>query len=137
MGSNQKSPERQINIAIKSLGFIPCTAVTKVSTLIWSKAWGLKTQQNFCNAIVEVSTRLTPELLLNWCQKIETRQGRVRRKHWGPRVIDIDIILFAQRSIKTPKLTIPHPHYLNRDFVISPLREIRDGLPGAVDNSLF
>lgn len=125
LGSNQKSPERQIKMAIKSLGTIPCTAVTKVSKVISSKAWGLETQQNFCNAVVELNTRLTPELLLSWCQKIEARQGRVRRKHWGPRVIDIDIILYDKRSIKTPKLTIPHPHYLNRDFVTSPLREIR------------
>ena len=128
LGSNQKMPERQIRKAIKDLRALPGTSVLSNSSLYWTKAWGLTCQQDFCNAVVKISTLLTPELLLKWCQKIEDQHERVRNKRWGPRTLDIDIILYGNRTLHKKNLTIPHPHYLSRDFVIQPLLEINPGM---------
>lgn len=128
LGSNQKGPERQIRKAINALKKIPSTYVSQVSRLHWNKAWGVEVQQDFCNVVVEVKTNLNPFLLLKYCQKIENNQGRVRKRHWGPRTLDIDIILYGTRSINTPRLTIPHPYYKQRDFVFNLLLEINPNL---------
>ena len=124
LGSNQKFPERQIRLAISALKKIPSTSVTKVSSLYWNKAWGLQTQQDFCNVVVELSTILSPHKLLDFCQRIERKQGRIRRKQWGPRVLDIDIIFYGTRKINTARLNIPHPYFSVRDFVVKPLLQI-------------
>lgn len=124
LGSNQKNPERQLRQAMKSIHNLPKTSLIKTSRLSWTKAWGLQTQQDFCNAVVEIRTSLPPHRLLKNCQAIEKRQGRIRKKRWGPRTLDIDIILYANRTIKNKTLTIPHPHLLARHFVISPLLSI-------------
>ncbi|CAM2908787.1 2-amino-4-hydroxy-6-hydroxymethyldihydropteridine diphosphokinase [Legionella worsleiensis] len=128
LGSNQKSPERQIRMVIKELNAIPTSAVLCCSQIYWTKAWGLKSQQDFCNAVVKISTRLKPEMLLRWCQKIEKKHLRIRKKRWGPRTLDVDIILYGDRAIHTKNLIIPHPHYLHRDFVIEPLLEINPSI---------
>ena len=99
LGSNQKFPERQIRQAIKALKSIPATFISKISSLHWTKAWGFHAQQDFCNAMVEINTSLSPLMLLDYCQKIEKKQGRVRNKRWGPRTLDIDIILYSNRVI--------------------------------------
>jgi 2-amino-4-hydroxy-6-hydroxymethyldihydropteridine diphosphokinase len=124
LGSNQDYPERQIRLAIKAIRTIPYTVVIKISKLYWNKAWGLHGQQDFCNSVVEITTLLTPSVLLHFCKKIEKKQGRIRKRRWGPRTLDIDIILFGNRNIRTKNLTIPHPYMLKRDFVIIPLLEI-------------
>lgn len=124
LGSNQKSPERQIRTAIQALKKLPSTSVIHVSQLYWTKAWGVSTQQVFCNAVVQITTELEPYLLLKLCQKIEHQQGRIRKRHWGPRTIDIDIILYENRIINTPQLKIPHPYFKQRDFVLQPLLEL-------------
>lgn len=124
LGSNQKFPERQIRCAITAIQAIPNTSITKLSSLYWTKAWGLHSQQDFCNAVIEITSRLTPHLLLKWCQKIEKKQGRSRKKQWGPRTLDIDILLYKNRAIQSKDLSIPHPHMLSRDFVLKPLLEI-------------
>lgn len=124
LGSNQKNPERQIRAAIKALQSLPHTYVTKTSSLYWNKAWGLHAQQDFCNVVLEISTTLRPQKLLRLCQKIEKSHGRVRKKHWGPRTLDIDIIFYGSQKINTAELTIPHPYYSERDFVLKPLMQI-------------
>ncbi|TAL65448.1 MAG: 2-amino-4-hydroxy-6-hydroxymethyldihydropteridine diphosphokinase [Legionella sp.] len=124
LGSNQKNPERQLRLAISLLKKLPKTSIGKVSSFHRTKAWGIQTQQDFCNAVIEIFTLLTPELLLRECIKVEEQQGRIRKKRWGPRILDIDIILFGQRRIHKKQLTIPHPHFLERDFVLNPLIEI-------------
>ena len=128
LGSNQKHPERQVRIAIKSIKALPKTFVTKISKLYKTKAWGLQAQQCFCNAVVKIHTDLSPLLLLDYCQHIEKEQGRVRKKHWGPRVIDIDIILYGEKIIHNDRLIIPHPYFKQRDFVLLPLLEIKPDL---------
>lgn len=124
LGSNQKSPERQLRQAIRALKSLHAISITKTSSFYWTKAWGLQKQQNFCNAVVEIVTVLSPQQLLSACQKIEIQQGRVRKKRWGPRVIDIDILIYGERTIHTKNLIIPHPRMMERDFVLVPLREI-------------
>lgn len=125
VGSNQKNPIRQLNLAINSLKSLPQSVFIKSSSFIWSEAWGMTSQQRFCNAVIAIETRLCPLLLLHYCQQIENKKGRVRKKHWGPRVIDIDILLYAHRKITNHKLVIPHPFMHERDFVMSPLKEIQ------------
>lgn len=124
LGSNQKSPERQIRNALQAIAGLPNTSIQKCSSLYWNKAWGLEVQQDFCNVVVEILTRLPPNDLLKKCQSIEAEQGRIRKKRWGPRTLDIDIILYANRNLNTKLLTIPHPHMKSRDFVMTPLFEI-------------
>jgi 2-amino-4-hydroxy-6-hydroxymethyldihydropteridine diphosphokinase len=124
LGSNQKCPARQIRLAIKALKNIPRTIVLKTSKLYWTKAWGLEAQQDFCNIIVQIATMVQPTQLLFACKRIEQNQGRIRKRHWGPRVLDIDIILYAKRKINTNHLKIPHPHFMEREFVILPLQEV-------------
>ncbi|MDI1352960.1 MAG: 2-amino-4-hydroxy-6-hydroxymethyldihydropteridine diphosphokinase [bacterium] len=135
LGSNQKFPERQIRQAIKSIKCLPNTSVRKVSVLYWNSAWGLQVQQDFCNVVLEITTTLRPILLLNYCQRIENKQGRIRKKHWGPRCIDIDIILYGNQKIKSKRLSIPHPYFLQRDFVLTPLLKINPNikLPSLTD----
>lgn len=124
VGSNQRNPARQLRIALKFIRGLPTSSMLRVSSFYWTKAWGYQGQQVFCNAVVEIKTRLSPALLLKACQDIETRQGRIRRRKWGPRVIDIDILIYDTRKIQTETLVIPHPWILQRDFVMKPLQEI-------------
>lgn len=124
IGSNQSNPERQLRVVIKALKSMPHTYVIKVSRFCWTKAWGLSKQQDFCNAVVAIRTTISPLKLLFACQQIEKRHGRVRKKPWGPRIIDIDILLYADKTICLPQLIIPHPYMLERDFVLKPLNEI-------------
>lgn len=126
LGSNQKGPERQIQQAIKALRALPSSSVIKVSSLYWSKAWGLQQQQDFCNVVVALITTLPPLKLLHACQAIEQSQGRVRKKKWGPRTLDIDILLYADRRINSKALQIPHPHMHDRDFVMTPLNSLQE-----------
>jgi 2-amino-4-hydroxy-6-hydroxymethyldihydropteridine diphosphokinase len=124
LGSNQKSPERQIRQALKKLKCLPSTFVHQVSRLYWNPAWGSRKQQNFCNVMVEISTLAPPFSLLRYCNRIEQRHGRVRKKKYGPRTLDIDIILYGSRRVQTKKLTIPHPQSAKRNFVLVPLFEL-------------
>lgn len=128
LGSNQKFPERQIRRAIRLIRTLSATSVTKISNFYWTKAWGCRGQQDFCNAVIEINTVLSPLNLLNSCQKIEKQQGRVRKTRWGPRVIDIDILLYGKRHIHKKNLIIPHPYILSRDFVRIPLNELNTTL---------
>lgn len=124
LGSNQKFPERQIRLALKHISSLPRTSITKVSKMYWNKAWGIETQQDFCNAVAEIYTTLPPHLLLKRCQHIEKRSGRVRKMKNGPRTLDIDILIYANLKMKSKNLTIPHPGIMQRDSVLTPLLEI-------------
>ena len=126
MAQIKNRPERQLRQAIRALKSLNSISITKISSFYRTKAWGLQRQQNFCNAVVEIVTVSTPQQLLSACQKIEIQQGRVRKKRWGPRVIDIDILIYGKRTIHTKNLIIPHPRMMERDFVLIPLREINN-----------
>lgn len=96
----------------------------KASSIYETAAWGKIEQDDYLNQVIAISTGLTPMALLNETSCIETRLGRVRKKVWEPRIIDVDILLYGNEIIREEKLIIPHPHLQNRRFVLTPLAEI-------------
>ena len=103
-------------------------SVIKQSTIIETDPVGGPPQDKFLNAVVKVSTELSPLELFSLCQSIEMELGRVRDVVNGPRTIDLDILLYDRLTIATPQLKIPHPRMFERTFVLEPLREIEPGL---------
>ncbi|WP_338516178.1 2-amino-4-hydroxy-6-hydroxymethyldihydropteridine diphosphokinase [Candidatus Legionella polyplacis] len=124
LGSNLKTPYRQLKIAIDNLKKIPYTTIVNVSNFYFNKAIGRKIQPDFYNAVVALQTTIGPKKLLFYCQIIELKQKRKRNIRWQSRTIDIDILFFKSIKINEKKLTIPHPRIYSRDFVIKPLLEI-------------
>lgn len=124
IGSNLKSPQRQLQQAIAALRKLPTTAILKIASFYRNKAWGRKGQPDFYNTVVALSTTLTPAQLLTYCQQIEYAQGRIRKVKWASRTIDLDLIFYGKHKITSPRLIIPHPRWHLRDFVIFPLQEI-------------
>ena len=124
LGSNLKTPTRQLHLGIAAIRNIPSTSVLAVAPFYRNKAIGRKAQPNYCNTVVRIRTSLTPHQLLAQCQRIEKKQGRVRRVKWGARTLDLDIILYGTQRIRTPTLTIPHPRLIERDFVYIPLSQV-------------
>ncbi len=100
----------------------------RVSSLYESEAWGVTDQPPFLNAVARGETDLTPLALLDAIQEIEHDLGRVRKQHWGPRVIDIDILLYGTERIDQPRLVVPHPYMTQRSFVLRPLADLAAGL---------
>lgn len=101
-----------------------CGKISKASSLYETAAWGKNDQPAFLNQALEIQTGLTPKQLLKKILHIEKELGRVRKEKYGPRLIDIDILLFNNDSYTDPSLTIPHPELQNRRFVLVPLAEI-------------
>ncbi len=129
LGSNLKYPKRQLQHAIASLRKLPRSIMTGISNIYVNPPMGVKAQPMFYNQVMQINTSLPPLQLLKHCKQIEQDQGRVYRKKWGSRTIDIDILLYGDRIIKTRQLTIPHPELLNRDFVLIPLLELYEFPP--------
>ena len=98
--------------------------VDQISSFYETPAWGITRQNAFVNAVCRVSFEGNPEDLLDACQAIEKSHGRKRIIKWGPRTLDIDILEFKGLEIKTDRLTLPHPYYMERVFVILPLLEL-------------
>jgi 2-amino-4-hydroxy-6-hydroxymethyldihydropteridine diphosphokinase len=90
--------------------------------------WGKPDQDWFVNACISVATKLPPLVLLRRCQKVETELGRVRGERWGPRVIDVDVLIYRDAKLSEPELTLPHPLIAERAFVLVPLIEIAPAL---------
>ena len=99
-------------------------AVVKRSSMIETEPWGVTDQPQFINMAIEAETALFPEELFLLMKKIEKNMGREKTVHWGPRVIDLDILFYDDLVFNTEELTIPHPHLHDRDFVLTPLMEI-------------
>ena len=100
----------------------------RVSSLYETAAWGVTDQPSFLNAVVRGQTELPPLDLLDAMQSIENKLGRVRTQHWGPRAIDIDLLLYGSDVIDEPRLTVPHPYMSQRGFVLRPLADLAAGL---------
>ncbi len=98
--------------------------IKHISSLYETEAWGNTKQPNFLNQAIEVHTNLSPEDLLKQVHAIEQKLGRIRGQKWTARTIDIDILFYADQQINSTKLTIPHPHLHNRNFVLIPMMEI-------------
>ena len=99
-----------------------------VSSLYESAAWGVTEQPAFLNAVARGRTSLEPIAVLDAMQRIENGLGRVREQHWGPRLIDIDILLYGSEVIDEPRLKVPHPYLNRRGFVLRPLADLAAGL---------
>lgn len=95
-----------------------------VSSLYRSKAFGVTDQPDFINAVLYAKTALAPIALLDFCQSLENRAGRVRLRHWGERCLDVDILLYGDEVIATERLGVPHAGLFERDFVVIPLLEL-------------
>ena len=100
----------------------------RVSSLYETAAWGVTDQPSFLNAVARGSTELQALELLEAMQAIENQLGRVRTQHWGPRAIDIDILLYGSDVIDVPRLKVPHPYMSQRGFVLRPLADLAAGL---------
>ncbi|MGK0601965.1 2-amino-4-hydroxy-6-hydroxymethyldihydropteridine diphosphokinase [Yokenella regensburgei] len=125
LGSNLASPLDQVNAAIAALGEIPESRVVALSSFYRTPPLGPQDQPDYLNAAVALETALSPEALLDNTQRIELQQGRVRKaERWGPRTLDLDIMLFGQQVLDTPRLTVPHYDMKNRGFMLWPLFEI-------------
>jgi 2-amino-4-hydroxy-6-hydroxymethyldihydropteridine diphosphokinase len=124
LGSNLKTPERILRLAILRLKKMPKSAVLDVAPLYNTPPWGVHAQPHFCNTAVKIQTTLSPLQLLNACQALEKQFGRVRKKRWGPRTLDIDILFYGNTIMNTPKLTLPHPYIFQRRFVLEPLQNV-------------
>ncbi|MGE5751603.1 MAG: 2-amino-4-hydroxy-6-hydroxymethyldihydropteridine diphosphokinase [Nitrospirota bacterium] len=98
--------------------------VISVSSLYYTEPVGYKEQEDFINAVVSIETDLSARELLDACRAIEGRLGRKRTLRWGPRTIDLDILLYGDQMISQPHLVIPHPLMATRRFVLAPLVEI-------------
>lgn len=128
LGSNLEQPAKQIQIAIDTLDALSEVKVIKCSQLYASKPQGPQDQPDFVNAVCLLETSLEPLALLDCLQSIEQQQGRVKKRHWGERLIDLDILLFDSQVMKSERLTVPHKEIGSRDFVLLPLAEISPGL---------
>ena len=124
LGSNLNHPKKQIELAIQALHKIPASRVIKIAPLYQSKPAYDMVQPMYYNTVLLLQTNLSPQTLFKHCREIETNQKRCRLKRFGPRTIDIDILLYGEESIQTPDLTIPHPRMHLRDFVLIPLLQL-------------
>ena len=129
IGSNLHGPARQVENAAALLAEIPGTRLIAMSSLYRSAAFGGIEQPDFVNAVAAVLTTLSPADLLAELQTIENRQGRERGEaRWGPRVIDLDLLVYSGEKIEMAELSVPHPGIGERNFVLLPLVEIAPDL---------
>jgi 2-amino-4-hydroxy-6-hydroxymethyldihydropteridine diphosphokinase len=124
LGSNLGEREAQIRLALDELAKVPGTRVTRASCLYDSEPVGEVEQPNFLNAVAQIDTELTARQLLWNLLLIERRLGRVRSARWGPRTIDLDLLLFGELVVEEPDLQVPHPELTHRSFVLVPLVEV-------------
>ena len=124
LGSNLDRPVDQVLSALQKLSQIPGIKLMAVSSLYQSAPVGLTDQDDFINAVAQIKTVLEPLALLGQLQSIEQNHQRQRLIRWGPRTLDLDLLLYDQLILRTERLTLPHPQILQRRFVIEPLLEI-------------
>jgi len=124
LGSNLGDREAQIRMALDELAKLPGSRVIRASSLYDSEPAGEVEQPNFLNAVAQLDTELTARQLLWNLLLIERRLGRVRSARWGPRSIDLDLLMFGELVVDEPDLQVPHPELDRRSFVLVPLVEI-------------
>jgi 2-amino-4-hydroxy-6-hydroxymethyldihydropteridine diphosphokinase len=124
LGSNLANPRSQLENALQELDNLPETMVTAASSLYESAPMGPADQPDYLNAVACIATALEPLALLDALQALELVHQRLRQQHWGPRTLDLDILLYGERVIDEERLQVPHPHMHKRSFVLQPLLEI-------------
>jgi 2-amino-4-hydroxy-6-hydroxymethyldihydropteridine diphosphokinase len=124
LGSNKGDWEKSLNLALKELKSLKPIKILKISSIYETEPVGFKAQNWFLNAAVKIKTKLPPLELFYTLQGIERKMGRRRGKRWGPRKIDLDILLYEGIVMKKDKLILPHPEMYKRRFVLIPLIEL-------------
>lgn len=124
LGSNLDSPLQQVLSGLEALAQLAQCRLIDVSSLYRSAPVGPSDQPDYINAVALLETTLTPLELLGRLQRIEDGHGRLRDKRWGPRTLDLDILLIEDQQIDHPRLQVPHPELSNRSFVLEPLHEL-------------
>ncbi|MCF7858199.1 MAG: 2-amino-4-hydroxy-6-hydroxymethyldihydropteridine diphosphokinase [Candidatus Cloacimonetes bacterium] len=124
IGSNLGKKAVNIRKAIDLISKLPKLKVIRTSTIITTKPFGKINQPDFKNCVLELKTEVSPTSLLKRCLEIEEQLGRIRKEKWGPRIIDIDILLYNDEVIKTKSLILPHPGLHKREFVLISLNEL-------------
>lgn len=128
LGSNLNEPAQQVTTALSALNDIAECRLLKHSALHKTPPLGPQNQPDFINAVAKIQTKLAAPDLLFALQSLENKHGRVRQQHWGPRTLDLDILLYGDSVINSNALIIPHPEITKRDFVLKPLWEIEPAL---------
>lgn len=128
LGSNLDDPHEHVERALQELDELPLTRCRQRSSRYRSRPVGPADQPDFVNAVALLETRLSPLALLDQLQALEQRHGRVRQRRWGPRTLDLDLLLFDNLSLSTPRLTLPHAQMTRRGFVLLPLAEVAPDL---------
>ncbi|MDG1750127.1 MAG: 2-amino-4-hydroxy-6-hydroxymethyldihydropteridine diphosphokinase [Thalassotalea sp.] len=129
LGSNLSDPEAQIHQAIVNIKSIPNSHITQISSLYFSRPMGPQDQPDYMNAVLALDTQFSALELLDHLQTIENNAGRVRKENrWGARILDLDILLFGDKTINTERLIVPHYGMKAREFVLIPLAEIAETL---------
>ena len=125
LGSNQQNPVARLHEALEHLGSLDEIEIIATSSFYQTPPWGDEQQDDFINAVVRLETSLEPVALLARTKAIETRMGRKRTsRRWGPRVIDIDLLLYGDEQHVSGQLEVPHPRMHERAFVLLPLAEL-------------
>lgn len=124
LGANLNDPQQQLELALLALAQLPNSRLLRVSSMYGSKPLGPQDQPDYHNAVAEITTSLSPLELLDALQAQEQQQGRIKRRHWGERCIDLDILLYGNDIIQHPRLNIPHLELKKRSFVVVPLHEL-------------
>ena len=127
IGGNLGDRAAYLEQAVKEIEAL-CGSITRISSIYETAAWGNTKQPAFYNQAIQLTTLLPPETLLEQLLAIEIEMGRVRTQKYGPRTIDLDILMIDDKVIDTPALTIPHPQLHNRRFALLPLTEIAPSL---------
>lgn len=124
LGANLNDPKTQLDNASQALALLALGESYQISSYYHSTPMGDVVQPDYINAVATFDTDLSALDLLDALQKIENEQGRVRLEHWGPRTLDLDLLLYGDENISTPRLTVPHYGMKQRSFVLVPLQEI-------------
>jgi 2-amino-4-hydroxy-6-hydroxymethyldihydropteridine diphosphokinase len=132
LGSNLGDRRENLLTALRLLDGMEDVRVLDVSAVYETEPWGVLEQPEFLNLVALVSTTREPRGVLAACKEVESELGRVKVERWGPRVIDVDILLYDDVELEEEDLVIPHPRMLERDFVLIPLLELQPdiSLPG-------
>jgi 2-amino-4-hydroxy-6-hydroxymethyldihydropteridine diphosphokinase len=128
LGSNLDDPCTQVERGFAALAMLPRTALHARSRLYRTPPWGVLEQPHFVNAVARIETELSPRELLDALLAIEARAGRLRGTPNGPRILDLDLLLYGEVVLHAPGLTIPHPRLRERAFVLLPLADLAPGL---------
>ena len=133
LGSNLSDPQQQVSLALSELDALEGCSLRRASSLYASPPMGPADQPDYVNAVAEIGTVLEAELLLDQLQVLEARHQRKTTRRWGPRTLDLDLLLYGDNVIETSRLSVPHPGIAKRHFVLYPLAELDSSLviPGA------